>query len=388
MRSYSKLQLLMFVLSSSVLVSCSGGACNVVNTPTPIPTPTPIIPSQIIASYVGESTLTQAGGSSILMVKLSESLPQPQEIILLGLDSYDEGFTWLSNPNPCVLQSTESSCQFNIITNDRTRVGKHTFQISANAESTNLLESNVTLSVIPPYKFYFAHNGESGYNANLLAQATSKGATNISTGIQGADYLCNHDESKPYLPESAIYKAMIVDGVNRQACYSFNCVFEGIDENIDWVMYPNAAYKNLNESIVFVTNESGIYIFVPDPNLPTIWTLSDSPMIYLPDDFTIDYGVAFMWSGLSSVWTMYPPISATNNGLCSQVVAGHTFGYWNSDSNISSGNVGTQTSYAPLISAIPSLSPTQIAAGSRSCAESALVSINSTYINGLICVQQ
>ena len=376
-------------ISGCFLISCSGGSCNEISV-VPIPTPTapPTPSSQIIASYVGESYITQDGGSTAIVVKLTQPVVNPQQIILATQQNQEVDFDLSSNPSSCVLQSIQESCVFTIATNHTTKIGSYTFNLTSANESANLIESTITLAVISPYKFYFAHNGINGYSANLLTQAINSGAVDATTGIQGADYLCNHDESKPSFPQNATYKAMIVDGVNRQACYSFNCIFEGVNENIDWVMHPNAAYKNLQESTVFVTNESGIYIFVPNPDLPSIWTLSNAPMISLEDDFTIDYGVAFMWSGLSSVWTMYPPTSATNNGLCSHVVANHISGYWNSDSNTITGNVGTQISYAPSISAVPSLNPTQIAAGSRTCSESALRSVSSTYINGLICVQQ
>ena len=158
---------------------------------------------------------------------------------------------------------------------------------------------------------------------------------------------------------------------------------------IDWVLKPMAAYKNTADMISIITNESASYPFIPNYLTPSVTQPSLAALIYLPDNFTIDYGIAFQWTGLPEVWTMYPPASATNTELCS-TLNGTTTTYWDNSSNIGTGNVGNQFSNSPLAPGFssPTLTLTQITAGNRSCAESALVSVSSTWINGLICVQQ
>ncbi|HRG64039.1 MAG TPA: hypothetical protein PLP75_13595 [Burkholderiales bacterium] len=150
-----------------------------------------------------------------------------------------------------------------------------------------------------------------------------------------------------------------------------------------------AAYKNTADMISIITNESASYPFIPNYLTPSVTQPSLAALIYLPDNFTIDYGIAFQWTGLSEVWTMYPPASATNTELCS-TLNGTTTTYWDNSSNIGTGNVGNQFSNSPLAPGFssPTLTLTQITTGNRSCAESALVSVSSTWINGLICVQQ
>lgn len=344
----------------------------------------------ISVSALSESQVTQAGGAVTISATLNNSVNSTQIITLIDSTNPSDNITITSNPSPCSLINSNESCIFTITTSStlsNTSLGQKTFIIH-NSGNALLSESSFQLQVVSPYLIYYAHNGENGYTGNMLEQAINKGASGITVGIQGADYLCNHDESKPVLPV-ANYKAMIVDGVNRRACYSFDCVFEGAGENIDWVLKPTAAYKNINEQISVVTNESGIYTFYLDYQDLALQQLSLAPFVFLPDNFTLNYGVAFQWTGLSSLWTMYPPSSATNTGLCSTITGGIT-SYWNKASSYESGVVGNQFSYsssAPGFSS-PTLSYTQIATGYRPCAESALVSVDSTWINGLICVQQ
>ncbi|MBM9591236.1 DUF1554 domain-containing protein [Leptospira sp. 201903075] len=83
------------------------------------------------------------------------------------------------------------------------------------------------------------------YNANL-------------GGIIGADNKCSLDANKPV---SGIYKALIVDNVNRRACTSVNCTSGGVTEQIDWVLAPNTSYvQALNSStIIFISDGNGVY---------------------------------------------------------------------------------------------------------------------------------
>ncbi|MGE8778976.1 DUF1554 domain-containing protein [Leptospira terpstrae] len=83
------------------------------------------------------------------------------------------------------------------------------------------------------------------YNANL-------------GGIVGADNKCTSDSNKP---ATGIYKALIVDDVNRRACTSVNCTAGGVTENIDWVLSPNASYVQASNpsTVIFISDANGVY---------------------------------------------------------------------------------------------------------------------------------
>ena len=121
----------------------------------------------------------------------------------------------------------------------------------------------------PPNKnntIFFAGNNGKGYNGDLLHQAESMGATSLTTGIQGADFICNSEAKKPVwhpnIPsgESHTYKAIIVDGLNRIACTSNNCS-TGTNGQTDWVLQPNTTYLSESGSKIGQTNESAIFVF-------------------------------------------------------------------------------------------------------------------------------
>ncbi len=54
-----------------------------------------------------------------------------------------------------------------------------------------------------------------------------------ANGILGADSKCEADGNKP---TTDIYKAFLVDGVNRRVCTSHNCGTDGALENLNWVL--------------------------------------------------------------------------------------------------------------------------------------------------------
>ena len=92
-------------------------------------------------------------------------------------------------------------------------------------------------------KFVFASN--STYNGNL-------------GGIAGADAKCNSDLNKP---SDTIYKAYIVDGVNRIACTTPGCS-TGPSEHKDWVSTANTTYILNNADIFMITDANGIFSFL------------------------------------------------------------------------------------------------------------------------------
>ncbi len=116
-------------------------------------------------------------------------------------------------------------------------------------DATSCGFSTSVIAYLPPSYMLFA-----------AASATSgdiKSAGAGSTGVAGADNLCQSYANGVY---AGTYKAMIVDGVVRQACASGSGNCESPSENnIDWVMYANSNYVNTSRQALWTTNAAGIY---------------------------------------------------------------------------------------------------------------------------------
>ncbi|MBE7437256.1 MAG: DUF1554 domain-containing protein [Spirochaetales bacterium] len=95
-----------------------------------------------------------------------------------------------------------------------------------------------------PCRIYLAINGGALYNGNL-------------GGVAGADSICNSD---PARPNASTYKA-IIGSTTRRACTSSNCGgATGMEQSLDWVLYPNKAYVRADGSTpIGTTNASGIF---------------------------------------------------------------------------------------------------------------------------------
>ncbi|MCW7480246.1 DUF1554 domain-containing protein [Leptospira kanakyensis] len=79
-------------------------------------------------------------------------------------------------------------------------------------------------------------------------------------GILGADAKCMNDSKKPPMPVGAVYKAFLVDEVNRIACTSTDCLTGGTSEHVDWVLKPNTAYVRTADNVtIATTNSLGIF---------------------------------------------------------------------------------------------------------------------------------
>ncbi|MCX7811207.1 MAG: DUF1554 domain-containing protein [Leptospiraceae bacterium] len=110
-----------------------------------------------------------------------------------------------------------------------------------------------------------------------------------TNGIQRADFICNNDANKP---DNNTYKAMIVDGTNRRACSTSNCIDP--NENVDWVFKPNTDYYRPNGILyLFTTNSAGI----------VTTNIAESILAgsYYP-----------YWTGLASDWTISPSAHCNN----------------------------------------------------------------------------
>jgi len=95
-----------------------------------------------------------------------------------------------------------------------------------------------------------------------------------ATGIEKADNACTSDANYPGL---GTYKALIVDGINRTACNSANCVTSGISEHINWPFLSNTVYWKISPlAAVLKTNDTAIFEFPLNNSLLTtglyFWT--------------------------------------------------------------------------------------------------------------------
>lgn len=90
-------------------------------------------------------------------------------------------------------------------------------------------------------------------------------------GIAGADAICMNDAKKPVEPARAVYKAFLVDDVNRIACTTSNCT-GGISEHTDWILKADTTYKRAVDGVtIATTNSVGIFTTQPgDAENPTV----------------------------------------------------------------------------------------------------------------------
>ncbi len=105
-------------------------------------------------------------------------------------------------------------------------------------------------------------------------------------GISGADAYCqNHIPSN--LPKNIIYKAMIVDVVNRVA------TTVGPNSKVgqkDWVFLPNQQYiRDYDDLLIMTTNSSGMFDFTNNRKLENSFSQI----------------AAAQWTGLNSDWTTW-----------------------------------------------------------------------------------
>lgn len=103
----------------------------------------------------------------------------------------------------------------------------------------------------------------------FVTQGTHNGnfAAGFANGIAGADSMCATEKAANFasLPgASGDYKAMIVDGVNRQASATVNVG----DSQINWVLKPGTAYYLPDQMRLMTTNANSIFVFGTISALP------------------------------------------------------------------------------------------------------------------------
>ena len=77
------------------------------------------------------------------------------------------------------------------------------------------------------------------------------------SGVAGADGRCRNDSANP-APGRA-WKAMISSAPGRRACSTPNCSINGVGENIDWALKPNAIYRRSGGTAIGTTNGHAIF---------------------------------------------------------------------------------------------------------------------------------
>lgn len=95
----------------------------------------------------------------------------------------------------------------------------------------------------------------------FVTQGTHNGnfAAGFANGIAGADSMCASEKAANFggLPgASGDYKAIIVDGVNRQASATANLG----DSQIDWVLRPNTPYYLPDRTLLMTTNANSVFV--------------------------------------------------------------------------------------------------------------------------------
>ncbi|MCE9598948.1 MAG: DUF1554 domain-containing protein [Spirochaetia bacterium] len=96
----------------------------------------------------------------------------------------------------------------------------------------------------------------------FVTQGTHNGnfAAGFANGIAGADSMCAQEKAANFssLPgASSDYKALIVDGANRQASATANLG----DSQIDWVLKANTSYYLSDQTLLMTTNATSIFVF-------------------------------------------------------------------------------------------------------------------------------
>jgi hypothetical protein len=145
-------------------------------------------------------------------------------------------------------------------------------------------------------------------------------------GIAGADAACSGSDDTYNPGRGRTWKALLVDGVNRRACVTADCV-GGAAEGIDWVFRPNTQYHAPAQLGVHVqTNAAAI---VPVASLPAVplSPRSSNPWTGLAVDWTVlrEGGVDFDCNNWSSQvgeggvgWTGVGVFHSGGRVLCSE----------------------------------------------------------------------
>ncbi len=123
--------------------------------------------------------------------------------------------------------------------------------------------------------------------------------TNFITAA-GADVLCNADAAKP---NTSNYKAILVDGLTRNASTTANLG----DGQIDWALFANTAYYRADGiTPVMTTNANRIFVFGSMTN--SFDTIASLYWTGMTPNWTVD------GAGYCAGWTLTGPAGSRGNG--------------------------------------------------------------------------
>lgn len=172
-----------------------------------------------------------------------------------------------------------------VIAND----GTVTRPTPTSGDATVVLIATITLNGETDTKTFTITVKAKVYKKIFLTAGTWSGGS--VAGVSGADSKCSADTNNP---GSGTYKAMIVDGTNRVACTSANCVTGGTSEGTDWVFIAGITYVQSDGTTeLFTADDNGVYT----GTLSTAISNWDNPS---ENDRA--------WTGLNTDWT-----SGSNN---------------------------------------------------------------------------
>lgn len=91
----------------------------------------------------------------------------------------------------------------------------------------------------------------------FISTTTFDGAFGVISVQPTGDHQCDIDAGNPDSTKS--YKVLMASNV-RTACTTANCS-GGVSEHVDWVLTPNTTYVRPDDTIIFTTNDDGIFDF-------------------------------------------------------------------------------------------------------------------------------
>ncbi len=189
-------------------------------------------------------------------------------ISVSGVHDYSAGCS-----PPYVDNSQSTSINFNAVCSG----------CSADFDAFNGVKGAVQATVIDDMDFntFISSNQHTG---DFDHDSTLSGSVD-GNGIPEADQFCNN--SIPPSIGSGTFKAMIVDGINRNACTSANCTNSA--QNKDWVFQADRYYYQTDgATLVFKSNTGGVFDFTFGA---------------LDKNFDFQNGGLSIWSGLAPDWT-------------------------------------------------------------------------------------
>lgn len=124
---------------------------------------------------------------------------------------------------------------------------------SLSSSSGTMSSGDVTIALIcRPFKFIFVTSGP---------------FTGALSGINGADSICNSNGNRP--DTNSTYKALIgsTNGMQRYGCTTAGAqCSNGIDDSVNWVLYPLTTYKRASDSLVIGTTTTDRVFNIPLTN--------------------------------------------------------------------------------------------------------------------------